>query len=389
MLRRRKPTSKEGKAVTAGKPRRLFPGSNTARGFHSFFDYLAGPGVDWRFILKGGPGVGKSTFMGRIAETLLEKGYGVEFFHCSSDPDSLDGVSIPALGVAFLDGTAPHVVDPTAPGAAGEIINLGAYWDGARLREKRQEIRELNGEIARLFRLAYRCLAHAQLYVQEIETYYTDAVKPAALRRLRQEMGGFLLGQDHGQGEGAARHLFASAVTPRGVVNRLSDALGEARQVVVIRGCSKHLGASLIEGIYREALDRGCYVEAFHCGLLPEYLEHLFFPELGAAVVTSNPYHPFPVSAGCRVIDLDQVLEARIPAAYQKDLEAAAEGLEAAIRRGVGFIARAKEIHDALEQLYVPGMDFASIDALRQEVTERILRTDASRCRKEPARSGI
>ena len=46
---------------------------------------------------------------------MLNMGYDVEFMHCSSDNNSLDGVVIPAINVALLDGTAPHVVDPKIP----------------------------------------------------------------------------------------------------------------------------------------------------------------------------------------------------------------------------------------------------------------------------------
>jgi hypothetical protein len=43
---------------------------------------------------------------------MLEKGYDVEFHCCSSDNDSLDGIVIPSIRVAMLDGTAPHGVVP-------------------------------------------------------------------------------------------------------------------------------------------------------------------------------------------------------------------------------------------------------------------------------------
>lgn len=359
--------------MSRGKLRKLFPGGNTAYGFYSFFDHLAGPEADWRFILKGGPGVGKSTFMRRIGETMLDKGYDVEFFCCSSDNDSLDGVAIPALGVALLDGTAPHVVDPVAPGATDEIINLGDYWDRARLWKSRRAIQEINREIARLFDLAYKCLAHAKLFVEEIESYYAGTPESASLRRLNQTLTEKIFGGNYGTGEGLARHLFASAITPRGVVNHLASALGGVKRQVVIRGANRRLRASLVEKVYREALDRGYYVEAFHCGLLPECLEHLLIPGLDAAVITSNRYHPYTDQPDAEVLELEEMIEARVMEPYCEDLREATEELDAAIHRAVGFLNRAKRAHDALEEHYIPGMDFRGIDALRERITERIL----------------
>jgi polynucleotide 5'-kinase involved in rRNA processing len=96
-----------------GKARNLFPGGNTCEGFYSFYDYTIEPDATRIFIIKGGPGVGKSTFMRHIGNEMLERSYDVEFHCCSSDNGSIDGVVIPAIRVALLDGTAPQRVVTT------------------------------------------------------------------------------------------------------------------------------------------------------------------------------------------------------------------------------------------------------------------------------------
>lgn len=93
-----------------GTIKRVFPGGNTNRGFVSFYDQIIGPEATHIFVIKGGPGVGKSTFMKAIGAVMQAEGYDLEYHHCSSDNNSLDGLVIPALGVALLDGTAPQRV---------------------------------------------------------------------------------------------------------------------------------------------------------------------------------------------------------------------------------------------------------------------------------------
>ena len=114
--------------MAKGKIKNYFPGGNTPAGFYSFYQYLPYK-TDQVFIIKGGPGTGKSTLMKKIGYLMQEKGYDLEFHWCSSDNDSLDGVVIPRLGTAIFDGTAPHLIDPLHPGAVDTIINLGDYWD--------------------------------------------------------------------------------------------------------------------------------------------------------------------------------------------------------------------------------------------------------------------
>ncbi|MDD2568537.1 MAG: ATPase [Clostridia bacterium] len=92
-----------------GKVSHVFPGSNTPQGFYSFYAEGLSP-MEHVFVLKGGPGTGKSTLMRKIAHNMTERGYDVELWQCSSDNNSLDGVIIGNLGVAVVDGTAPQAV---------------------------------------------------------------------------------------------------------------------------------------------------------------------------------------------------------------------------------------------------------------------------------------
>lgn len=95
--------------MSKGKIRHMFPGGNTSLGFFSYYDYILSQEEAARIIIiKGGPGVGKSTFMKKIANEMAEIGYDLEYMHCSSDNNSLDGVVIPEIKVALVDGTAPQ-----------------------------------------------------------------------------------------------------------------------------------------------------------------------------------------------------------------------------------------------------------------------------------------
>lgn len=92
---------------------RYFLGANSPQGFYSLYSELLPPETASAvYILKGGPGCGKSTLMGRVAEQLARAGETVEYILCSGDPASLDGVVLLRLGAALVDGTAPHGMAP-------------------------------------------------------------------------------------------------------------------------------------------------------------------------------------------------------------------------------------------------------------------------------------
>ena len=93
-----------------------FLGANSPAGFYSLYDHLLPPErARAIYILKGGPGCGKSTLMRKIGAWAEESGLETEYILCSGDPDSLDAVVFPALSVALVDGTAPQGVVSLGP----------------------------------------------------------------------------------------------------------------------------------------------------------------------------------------------------------------------------------------------------------------------------------
>lgn len=135
---------------------RTFLAANTPNGFKSVFEpFLEGKTT---YIIKGGPGTGKSGLMKKIAAEAVRRGEFAELIHCSSDPESLDGVYIPSRNVAICDGTAPHTLDPKYPGAAGGIIDLGRFWDLRALTANRSGIVSLSEQISARYAEAYRYL---------------------------------------------------------------------------------------------------------------------------------------------------------------------------------------------------------------------------------------
>ncbi len=382
-----------------GRTKHVFPGGNTALGFFSYYDHLVPPDAARVFILKGGPGVGKSSFMRKIGDKLLSRGFDIEHHHCSSDNGSLDGVVIPAAGTALLDGTAPHVVDPVHPGAVSEIIHLGDYWGEAKLRAAREEIQAVNRRLGRLFATAYSQLAEAKVIRDEMESYVTESMCFAPVNRLTGELIREILGERAGryEAEPRARHLFRSAVSPDGVVHHIGSLLTEVKQLYLLKGRPGSGRSTLVETVAHAALARGLDTEVYHCALEPHRADLVVIPAARAAVlkeVEEVGFQPGTVP-GLRVAayDLDVFLDRGRLAEYEVELMSAGQRFTAALNRAVRYIGEAKRTHDHLETFYIPAMDFAAVDRRRDEVLERILACAAANGNRvgggqRPVRSG-
>lgn len=91
----------------------FFVGANSGEGFQNLFSEVVDLADTYDLmVLKGGPGVGKNTFMREIGRCMEAAGTPVEYLWCSGDPDSLDGVVLPSIRCAVVDGTAPHGMAP-------------------------------------------------------------------------------------------------------------------------------------------------------------------------------------------------------------------------------------------------------------------------------------
>ncbi len=143
---------------------KYFAATNSYHGFKSYFHKIfKSDHYERIYVLKGGPGTGKSTFMNSVAKNLEKNSISIERIYCSSDPDSLDGIIGEKSGkrIAILDGTAPHERDAIVPGAIDEIINLGNNWDTRYLSGQKEQILNLYNDKSKAYSAAYFYLSVA------------------------------------------------------------------------------------------------------------------------------------------------------------------------------------------------------------------------------------
>ena len=141
----------------------FFLGANSGEGFQSLYPDLADlEKIRDLIVLKGGPGVGKSTFMKQVGRAAEEAGQQVEYIWCSGDPDSLDAVLLPECAAAVVDGTSPHVVEPRYPAAVDRYVNLGQFYDVDALKKRRLEVVTHTEAYKEAYQRAFHCLKAAR-----------------------------------------------------------------------------------------------------------------------------------------------------------------------------------------------------------------------------------
>lgn len=347
-----------------------FLGANTPKGFVSFFDELYNPYNDTdAYIIKGGPGTGKSSFMKSLAAEFEKRGFFTERVYCSSDPSSLDALIVPERGFSVCDGTAPHVMEPRFPGVSENIINLGQFWSTEKLRKNSSDIKRLFFENSLCHRRSSKYLAAAgsidaqsRMLTEKYIRY--DKIDSFCCRFIHRELKGGKKGS-----VGEKRRRFISAITPKGNL-MLADTVTSLCPRVIGIDDRQGVVSSLITGRIGEgAIKNGLDAVFCHCPMKPEESEHLLIPEKGLAIIRING------AAGeipCdRIIHTDRFMhegfkEVRASLRFNEKLK------QELINESIRSLKKAKAIHDELEAFYIDAMDFDSLDRYFQDFISKL-----------------
>ncbi len=337
---------------------RYFAASNSAQGFKNYYPEVFAR-ADLVYIIKGGPGTGKSSLMKRYAHRAEAGGLKCEYYYCSSDPNSLDGVLIfgKERVTGILDGTSPHTCEPRFPGAREEIINLGAFWNGELLRKQKNEIIALSERKSGEYKSAYtflRSVGNLRAVSDGLvsETLQIEKMR-AAIRRIANEYP-----------EGKMKYLPAitDSVSMNGRI-RFDTFEENAKKIYVIK---KFYGVEqmFLDELYIALRDREVTARVSFDPITPEHVDGIYLEsEHTAFVIEQNekavsydlsekPENNTVLVNSKRFVDIEALRDVRSELRYTARL--AQSSLDGALHA----LSKAKIYHFLLEDIYGKAMDW-------------------------------
>ncbi|MBQ9086940.1 MAG: hypothetical protein IJY47_07110 [Clostridia bacterium] len=340
----------------------LFAAANSGKGFYSYYPQVfERDEIDKRYLIKGGPGTGKSSFLREVAKRAEEKGAAVEYYRCSSDPDSLDGVILNRR-IALLDATAPHAVEPSLPGTRDEIVNLGDFWDSRMLEERRNDISAYSALKGNCYRKAYRFLSAAM----EVSEGNREMVEPyIRWEKMRR----------------AVKRLMRSVPAGREfqVIPGLMDSLGmkgevrlptyeEQAETLYVLEDSFGIASAFLSMVIGEAENKKVSLRVSYQPLCPTLPNGVLLEESGIAfVLESADREPTGHVNMKRFLDQEGVRQIR--GEYRRNLRLA-EGL---LQAATDSLADAGQYHFELEKIYVACMDFRAEQKFIRSFCQKLL----------------
>ncbi len=345
----------------------FFVGANSGDGFRNLFPEMVDLEDTYDFmILKGGPGVGKNTFMREIARTMEAAGTEVEYLWCSGDPNSLDGVVFPQLRCAIADGTAPHVIEPRYPAAVDRYVDLGRFYDLTAAKADAEAVKEH----ARAYKAAYGRAYHCLKAARQVEEDAVAAAKATfdEARALRR-MDGIIQREVHGKSgkQGKTRRRFLGGITYQGYIWRY-DSVDALCETVYEFADSWELAGACLAKLHAAAVEKGWDTIVCCSPEQPERIEHLLIPALSLAFVTSRPGMEYGKKVHRRIrMDAMTASEGKAQQRFRTRMTNVLR------QEAVEALKEAKENHDKLEAVYNPYVDFDGVRTLAALEAGRLL----------------
>ena len=324
-----------------------FGAANTYRGFKSYFGEIFNP-LDYSriYVIKGGPGTGKSSMMKKISAYFADKECSIEEIYCSSDPRSLDGVIVSQNGkkIAVIDGTAPHETDAKIPGAIDEIINLGDNWDCRWLSSKRDIICDLNKEKKEAYSTAYSYLKIAG----EAADFITNSTAESFdFSKAKNKIVDFCH-EFNSKNTFLSKTRLISAFGKNGYF-RLDTLQNKFRKTVEISG-AEFPALLLLNVVSKLLLALNTSASGFPTALNPNYLDAI---QVNDTII---------IIGGKGDINADELM--RSDKCYSERIKSAAFMRASALDEAKRWFGIASDLHFRLEEIYSSAMNFEKNEEL-------------------------
>ena len=350
-----------------GKVRYVFASSHTSQGFYTFIPELM-DGLSKAYILKGPPGSGKSSMIRLIGDLMSQQGYEVEFWVSAQDPVVPDGVYIPQLNVAVVNGSLPRPIEPKYPGVREIIVNLCEYWDQVIVDQSQRDIIDSVDQADKSWSQLYRTLKEASRVKEEIRKSNAAHINVGKIEGLIQQLSSEIMESRFGE-----KHYFAGIITEDGLVDYINEISAGCAKRYIFRGPTGSGKSTVIYELAREARQKGYFLEYYHCGLEVDYLVMIIIRNLQLALIESG-HVEVASRPGDTVVDMTHYMDD-----YDHELMAmqnseAIRCFEALLLQAQQDLEQGHQATRKIKKIYASSMDFERLDCKRQEISQEISR---------------
>lgn len=271
-------------------------------------------------FLKCPPTTALSNLLNRISTHYVKREFDIDKFMNPTQPEQTDAVYVKGLNLLYLQASHPVALEPSEIGGRHRVVSFYDIYDEKKLQEKNKLIIENLEKAEVSLEKSLAALARAKRIHDEWESYNIKRMAWKEHEDLIQKLKGMFFGEITLNKKPQISHRLIGSLTSTGAHDYIPSITNRMTRRYLIKGLPGTGKSTIMKALGKEAESRGFDVLYGWCGLDPEGVDLVLFPELSICLFDATKPHQYePEAKGDEIIDLvsmckqNEKLEEKIP----------------------------------------------------------------------------
>lgn len=281
----------------------------TGLGIAHKYDELIASATETVF-LKCPPTTAISTLLNNTGAHYVKRGFDVDKFMNPIQSEQTDAIFVKGLNLFFIQASHPVALEPSDIGGRHRVVSFYDIYDENKLRDENMGIAEHLGEAEIVLEKALQSLADAKKIHDDWEAINIKRMKweqhEALIEKLKEDLFGTMTLNK----TTSVSHRLIGSLTSAGASDFIPSITNRLQRRLLIKGLPGTGKSTIMKALGSEAEKRGFDVIYGWCGLDPEGVDLVLFPELSICLLDATQPHSYdPERAGDEIVDLIAMCE--------------------------------------------------------------------------------
>lgn len=255
-------------------------------------------------FLKCPPTNTVATILNEVALYFVKRGYDVDKFMSPTQLDKADAIYIRSLQLLLVQASKPVALEPTKLGAGHQVISFYDMYNETQLRAKNTEVAQLVTKADNALKKSLACLKEAKVIHDDWEKINIERMMWQKHKNLIAEMKNTLFDTIYLNKSSAISHRLIGSLTSSGAADFIPSITKKMNKRYLIKGLPGTGKSTFMRALGKEGERRGFDVLYGWCGLDPEGVDLVLFPELAVCFFDATKPHNYEIEKrGDEVID--------------------------------------------------------------------------------------
>lgn len=281
----------------------------TGLGIVHKYDELIATATETIF-LKCPPTTAISALLNQTGTYYVKRGFDVDKFMNPTQPDQTDAIFVKGVNLLYLQASHPVALEPSNMGGGHRVVSFYDIYDESKLREENKIIAEHLEDAENVLEKALQALAEAKEIHDAWEAIHIRRMFWDLHEKLIKTLKDKLFGTMTLNKTATVSHRLVGSLTSVGACDYISSITSRLDRRLLIKGLPGTGKSTIMKALGEEAQRRGFDVLYGWCGLDPEGVDLVLFPELSICLFDATKPHQYdPEYKGDEIVDLVSMCE--------------------------------------------------------------------------------